>query len=61
MRGDVNGDGEVAIGDVSALIDCLLTGDATGINLESANCNNDSEVSISDVSSLIDFLLNGTW
>ena len=61
LRGDVNGDGEVAIGDVSALIDYLLTGDATGINLESANCNNDSEVSISDVSSLIDFLLNGTW
>ena len=61
MRGDVDGNGEVAIRDVSALIDYLLSNDATGINLENANCNLDEEVSIGDVSKLIDYLLNNTW
>ena len=61
LRGDVDGNGEVAIRDVSALIDYLLSNDATGINLENANCNLDEEVSIGDVSKLIDYLLNNTW
>ena len=61
LRGDVNGDGDVTIADVSALIDYLLTGDPTGVNLAAANCNGDSDVSIADVSALIDFLLTGSW
>jgi hypothetical protein len=61
MRGDVNGNGFVTIADVSALIDYLLSNDATGINLENANCNLDEEVSIGDVSKLIDYLLTDTW
>ncbi|MBR7012195.1 MAG: hypothetical protein IKI10_04815, partial [Muribaculaceae bacterium] len=61
MRGDVNGDGSVTIADVSALIDYLLTGDATGVNLAGANCNGDSDVNIADVSALIDYLLSGSW
>ena len=61
MPGDVNGDGNVTIADVSALIDYLLCGDASGINLSAADCNQDSGVSISDVTSLIDYLLSGTW
>lgn len=61
MRGDVNGNGDVTIADVSALIDYLLTGDATGVNLAGANCNGDSDVNIADVSALIDYLLSGSW
>ena len=61
LRGDVDGDGEVAISDVSALIDYLLTGDASSINLSAADCDIDGEVAISDVSRLIDYLLSGAW
>ena len=61
IRGDVDGDNEISIADVSVLIDYVLTGDATGVNLAAANCNNDSEVNIADVTVLIDYLLVGTW
>ena len=58
-RGDVNGDGNVSIGDVTALIDCLLSGNAEDINLVNADMNMDEGVSIGDVTALIDYLLSG--
>ena len=61
LRGDVNNSNDVTIADVSALIDYLLTNDATGINLQNANCNLDESVSIADVSALIDYLLTNQW
>ena len=61
LRGDVNVDGDVTIADVTALIDYLLSADATGISLTNANCNLDGEVSIADVTALIDYLLSGQW
>ena len=61
LRGDVNGDGSVNINDVAALIDYLLSGDESGINLAAANCNGDNDVSITDINALIDYLLSGTW
>ena len=61
LRGDVNGDGEVNISDVTALIDYLLSGDASAINTDAADCNHDNGVSIADVTVLIDYLLSGTW
>ena len=61
LRGDVNGDGSVNISDVTTLIDYLLSGNASGINLSGADCNQDSSVNISDVTTLIDYLLSGTW
>jgi hypothetical protein len=61
QRGDVNGDGSVNISDVTALIDYLLTGNASGINLSGADCNQDGSINISDVTALIDYLLTGTW
>ena len=60
-RGDVNGDGSVNISDVTTLIDYLLSGNASGINLSAADCNQDNAVNISDVTGLIDFLLSGHW
>ena len=59
--GDVNGDDNVSIADVTALIDYLLSGDASLINLEAADCNQDNDVSIADVTALIDYLLSGSW
>ena len=56
ILGDVDGDGNVSIGDVTALIDYLLSGDTPP---ESADCNQDGNVSIGDVTALIDMLLSG--
>ncbi len=61
IRGDVDGDGKVAIGDVTVLINYLLTGDATGINVDAIDCNQDGNESIADVTALINFLLSDTW
>ncbi|MBQ9820802.1 MAG: BspA family leucine-rich repeat surface protein, partial [Muribaculaceae bacterium] len=61
MLGDVNGDGQVKINDVTALIDYLLSSDAMGINVTAADCNQDGYVKINDVTALIDYLLGGSW
>ena len=61
MRGDVDGDGEVSISDVSMLIDYLLTGNASGVDLTGADADQDGEVAIADVSAIIDYLLSGNW
>ena len=61
LRGDVDGDGGVNISDVTALIDYLMSGNATGINLDAANCNQDGAVNIADVTTLINFLLTDQW
>lgn len=58
-RGDVNGDGQVTISDVTALIDYLLGGGI--ISTEAADVNLDNGVTISDVTTLIDYLLGGQW
>jgi len=59
LRGDVDGDGNVSISDVTALIDYLLSNDATGIDTDAADCDEDGSISISDVTALIDSLLIG--
>ena len=61
MRGDVDADGNVNISDVTALIDYLLSGNASGIVLANADCDQDGNVNISDVTTLIDYLLAGHW
>ena len=58
--GDVNGDGNVNISDVTTLINYLLNGDPTGVNLLAADVNQDGNINISDVTSLINMLLNGS-
>lgn len=57
LIGDVNRDGEVTIGDVTALIDYLLGAVAEDIDIDSADVNHDGEVTIGDVTDLIDILL----
>ena len=61
LRGDVNGDGSANINDVTALIDYLLTGNASGINLTIADTNLDGLIDINDVTTLINYVLKGTW
>ena len=61
QRGDVDGDGNVNIVDVTALINYLLGGSASDINLTAADCNTDGSVNITDVTALINYLLGGNW
>ena len=58
MLGDVNGDENVSIMDVNALINYLLSGDPTDLYLVNADVYEDGKVSIADVTSLINLLLN---
>ena len=53
VTGDVNGDGEVGIADVNALIDMILSGNVS----ESGDVNGDGEVSIADVNKVIAIIL----
>ena len=61
LRGDVDADGNVTISDVTALIDYLLSDNASGVNLTAADCDLDGSITISDVTALIDYLLSGSW
>lgn len=59
LFGDVNGDGNVNISDVTTLIDYLLSGNSTVINTVNADMDGDGIVNIADVTELIDVLLRG--
>jgi hypothetical protein len=61
IRGDVNDDGNVNISDVTALINYLLTHDATNVNVSGADCDQSGSVAISDVTALINYLLTHSW
>ena len=56
IKGDVNGDGEVNIADVNAVIDLVLRG---GSNT-AADVNQDGEINIADVNAVIEIVLNGS-
>ncbi|MBO4803638.1 MAG: CotH kinase family protein [Muribaculaceae bacterium] len=58
IKGDVNGDGEVNIADVNALIDIILGGPADGATQVRADVNEDGEINIADVNALIDIILS---
>ena len=54
LPGDVNGDDEVNIADVNAIIDVILSGASV---LPAADVNHDSEVNIADINAVIDIIL----
>jgi len=53
LVGDVNGDGEVTVADVNAIIDMILTGNTTA----AGDVNGDGEVTVADVNEVIDIIL----
>ena len=59
--GDVNSDGSVNMDDLTAMINYLLTDDATGINLTYADTNQSGGVGMDDLSVLINYLLTNQW
>ena len=54
VPGDVNGDGEVNIADINAVIDLILKGTTD----THADVNGDGEVNIADINAIIDIILN---
>lgn len=56
--GDVNGDLEINIADVTALITILLRGETA---LPTADIDHDGSLTIADVTALINYLLRGSW
>ena len=59
--GDCDGDGKITIGDVTTLIDYLLSESASVSSEEAADCDGDGKITIGDVTTLIDYLLSGEW
>ena len=55
IKGDVNGDGEVNIADVNAVIDVILSGGSNA----AADVNQDGEINIADINAIIDMILGG--
>lgn len=54
LTGDVNGDGEIGIADVNAIIELILSGGY----LSAADVNGDGEVGIADANAVIGLILN---
>lgn len=58
VKGDVNGDGDLGLADINALIDIILGGSADDDMKARADVDGDGEIGIGDVSYLIDLLLS---
>ena len=61
ITGDVDGNAKVTIADITTMIDYLLTGYSTDLNMANADVNGSGKITIEDVTLLIDFLLRGSW
>ena len=59
MTGDVNGDSNLSIADVTTLISKVLKGNSTAAENSAADVNNDGNVNIADVTTLISIVLKG--
>jgi hypothetical protein len=58
-NGDVNGDGEVNMGDLNSVIDVVIMGGNAGhTRLMDADVNEDGEVNIGDVNTVINLILD---
>lgn len=58
LRGDVNGDGEVNIADVNAVIGIILGKPCDDATLARADVNGDEEINIADINAIINIILN---
>ena len=60
--GDITGEGDVNMDDLTALINYLLTGNGEGMNLDNAAaCDGQDGINMDDLTALINYLLTNTW
>ena len=57
ILGDVNGDKEIDISDVVAMVNHILGNTPTSFKPQAADMNNDGNIDISDVVSLVNMIL----
>ncbi len=58
LKGDINGDGEVNVADVTTLVDYILGKNPMNCNESACDINGDKEINVSDVTSLVDIILS---
>ena len=58
--GDVNGDSHVTVADVTALINLVLSGNASVDDCPAGDINGDGNLNVADVTALINMVLRGT-
>lgn len=57
--GDVNGDGQVSVNDVMAMVAYVLGVVNSGFIVENADLNGDGQISVNDVMALVAIILQG--
>ena len=58
LKGDINGDGEVDVIDVTILVDYILGNNPDNCNESACDVNENGEIDVTDVTSLVDIILN---
>ena len=58
LLGDVNGDGQVNISDVTLFVNSMMTETLENLVIENADINRDGFINISDVTALINMILS---
>ncbi len=61
IMGDVDTNSIVSIADVVTMIDSLLSGNTSILNMANADCDGDGKLTITDVTLVIDYLLTRKW
>ena len=59
-KGDVNGDGDVNTGDVTAVYSYIINGTESGFGKEAADVNLDGDVNTGDVTAIYSIIINGS-
>ena len=59
-KGDVNGDGDVNTGDVTAVYSYIINGAGSGFDKEAADVNLDGDVNTGDVTAIYSIIINGS-
>ena len=57
--GDVNGDGDVNVTDVTLLVGHILGNENSNVIIENADVNGDGDITVSDVAKLVSNILEG--
>lgn len=58
IHGDVDGDGEVGVADLTALIDYIFSHDASTIDFTKLDVDRDGEINVGDVVALVDVIMS---
>ena len=58
-KGDVNGDGDISLLDITMMVDYVLGVSNSSFIFANADINNDKEISLADILLVVDMILSG--